>query len=242
MNRTRRLCGLLLVLTTTVASPGGLLAQTVNGPSAASAMLADLPLVEYPVAGNGRLMAVFWSGDGGWRDLDQTLGKHLQDAGVPVVGVDSLRYFWHEKTPDQIATDLAALLRHYRAAWGRPRVILIGYSFGADVMPFAVNRLPDELKQHVVRISLLGLAREAAFGIHVADRLLGRSSQDELPVLPEVSQLDLGKVQCFYGEDEPDSACPAAVFDRAERIRTRGGHHFDGDYASLARHILNGLE
>jgi type IV secretory pathway VirJ component len=47
-------------------------------------------------------------------------------------------------------------------------------------------------------------------------------------------------VQCFYGEEEPESLCPDPLFDRAERIRTRGGHHFDGDYEALAGRILEG--
>ncbi|MBZ9558792.1 MULTISPECIES: virulence factor [unclassified Modicisalibacter] len=240
MKPTRRRQALLALVI--MMASHTLLAQTGDVSREPDTTLATLPLTELPVAGKGDLMAVIWSGDGGWRDLDKTIGEDLQRQGIPVVGVDSLRYFWHEKTPDRIATDLAAILRHYRAAWGRSRVILVGYSFGADIMPFAVNRLPDDVKRHIVRISLLGVARDATFGIHVADKLLGHSSQDARPLLPEVSRLDLGKVQCFYGEEESDSACPSAVFDSAERIETRGGHHFDGDYAALARRILDGIE
>lgn len=206
------------------------------------AALAKLPLIELPVKNDGNLMVVIWSGDGGWRDLDKTIGERMQSLGVPVVGVDSLRYFWREKTPEQIATDLAAILRHYQTAWGRPRVILVGYSFGADIMPFAVNRLPEDLRMQIARISLLGMAQNAVFGIHVTDQLLGRTSDDELPVLPEVEKLDLRKVQCFYGIDEEDTACTAGVFDRAERIETQGGHHFDGNYDALAQRILRGAQ
>ena len=216
-------------------------AFTASAGSGGSA-LTNLPLVELPVKNKGSLMAVIWSGDGGWRDLDKTIGERLQSEGIPVIGVDSLRYFWREKTPEEIATDLADILRHYQKAWGRPRVILVGYSFGADVMPFAVNRLPEDLRLHIARISLLGLAQNAVFGIHVSDRLLGRTSKDELPVIPEVEKLDLQKVQCFYGAEEEDTACTASVFDRAERIETQGGHHFDRNYDALAQRILRGAQ
>jgi type IV secretory pathway VirJ component len=47
-------------------------------------------------------------------------------------------------------------------------------------------------------------------------------------------------VQCFYGEEEADSLCPDPVAAGTERVRTSGGHHFDGDYARLAGIILAG--
>ncbi len=38
-------------------------------------------------------MAIILSGDGGWRDIDASIAKMMQADGVPVVGLDSLRYF-----------------------------------------------------------------------------------------------------------------------------------------------------
>ena len=58
------------------------------------------------------------------------------------MGVDSLRYFWSEKPPERVAADLARILRHYGEAWKAKQVALIGYSFGAGIVPFALNRLP----------------------------------------------------------------------------------------------------
>ena len=85
---------------------GGLderLAALLEAPLAAAAndTLAGLPLVDLPVTTPGRLMAVVYSGDGGWRDIDKDIAGRLQEKGVPVVGVDSLRYFWSEKTPER---------------------------------------------------------------------------------------------------------------------------------------------
>jgi type IV secretory pathway VirJ component len=39
-------------------------------------------------------MAVMYSGDGGWVGLDRDVAAVLAKAGVPVVGIDSLSYFW----------------------------------------------------------------------------------------------------------------------------------------------------
>jgi type IV secretory pathway VirJ component len=49
-------------------------------------------------------------------------------------------------------------------------------------------------------------------------------------------------IQCFYGADEDDSACPLLLRKgQADVIRTTGGHHFDHDYGALARRILDGF-
>ncbi len=205
-----------------------------------STAVEDLPLVEYPVSNTGRIMAVIFSGDGGWRDIDKQVGEILQKRGVPVVGVDCLRYFWREKSPEEVAVDLAEIIRVYERRWNRDAIILAGYSFGADILPFAYNRLPPEVRRDVVQLSLLGLESTATFEIKIAD-ILGKAPPDEGPlVLPEIRQIEAGKIQCFYGEDEDDTLCRDAALAAAEIIHTSGGHHFDGDYAALADDIVGG--
>jgi len=202
--------------------------------------LAGLPLIEYAVDRPGPLLAVIYSGDGGWRDLDKDIGEALSRGGIPVVGVDCLRYFWQRKTPDALAADLAAIVRYYGARWKRPDVVLIGYSFGADVLPFAMNRLPEEIRSHVRQLSLLGIEATAAFEFSVTD-WLGVGEHDDASVLPELRRIDPALVQCFYGEDEDDSLCRDEALHDVEIVRTAGGHHFDGDYAALAARIVGGL-
>jgi type IV secretory pathway VirJ component len=206
-----------------------------------AAELADLPLVEIPAATPAARFAVIYSGDGGWRDLDKEIGEYLVAHGTPCVGVDSLRYFWGAKTPETVAADLARIIRHYRDTWQAPEVLLVGYSFGAGILPATVNRLPDDVRAAVVQLSLLGLEPRAPFEIAVTG-WLGGLPEDAPLVLPELAGLDLARVQCFYGEEEEETLCRDPALGGAELIRTAGGHHFDGDYAGLARRILAGAE
>ena len=74
--------------------------------------------------------------------LDQDIAAALSAKGIPVVGLDSLRYYWTTRTPEGLAADTDRMIRYYLAHFGKKRVLLIGYSQGADVLPFAVNRLP----------------------------------------------------------------------------------------------------
>jgi type IV secretory pathway VirJ component len=207
-------------------------------PKARVTDISTLPLTILGVGHPSKVMAVVISGDGGWRDLDRTIAENLQHLGIPVVGWDSLRYFWSRKTPQQTAAALALVLQTFMARWHASEVALIGYSFGADVMPFAYNRLPDTLRSHVVLIALLGFAKEADFEITVGGWLGEPPGPEALPVLPEADKIPPRLMQCFYGHDEKDTACPDLARRGAEVIRTAGGHHFGGDYEALTRDIL----
>jgi type IV secretory pathway VirJ component len=83
-------------------------------------------------------VVVLVSGNGGRAGLDRELAAQ----GVSRAGFNSLRYFWHLRAPEEAARDFARVLEHYHADWKRTRFILIGYSFGAAVATFIVNRLP----------------------------------------------------------------------------------------------------
>src|SRR6185295_13843169 len=57
--------------------------------------LAGLPLIMVPARREGgEALAVILSGDGGWAGLDREVAGVLAGKGLPVVGLDSLRYFW----------------------------------------------------------------------------------------------------------------------------------------------------
>jgi phosphatidylglycerol lysyltransferase len=214
-----------------------LLAPVATAPTAG---IASLPLVELPAESRGPLLAIVLSGDGGWRDVDRSIAQKLQSDGVSVVGWDSLRYFWSKKSPAQTARDLGAVINTYTSRWGASKIALIGYSFGADVLPFAYDHLSPKARVRVVQLSLLGFAPAANFEITVSGWLGAAPGKDALPTEPALAPIDPTMVQCFYGANEDDSACPLLT-GKAEVIRVPGGHHFDNDYGALARRILDGF-
>jgi type IV secretory pathway VirJ component len=202
--------------------------------------VSDLPLMEFPAAQPGDRLAIVMSGDGGWLDLDRTLARSLQKQGVAVIGWDSLRYFWKPKTPQQTARDLARVIDRYSTRWHTKQIGLIGYSFGADVMPFAYNRLPDPLRARVTYMSLLGIGPSADFQIRVRG-LLGLPPSDKaLSAWPEIARMPAARVQCIYGTDERNTLCPSLAPLGVAVVRTSGGRHLNRDYASLTKTILDG--
>lgn len=214
------------------------LAAQEKGLDPPPAQLADLPIVELPAGGPGTRFAVLLSGDGGWAGIDKGIAAALVAKGVPVAGFDSLRYFWSARTPEGLALDLDRVIRYYAARWKRSDVILIGYSQGADVLPFALNRLPPRTRARVHLTALLGLGQKASFEFHVSN-WIGPSG--DKPIAPEARRLVAANTLCIYGQDERDSLCPQLMPDHARALALSGGHHFGGDYDRLAERILEAV-
>ncbi len=201
--------------------------------------MGNLPVIEVPAqsgTASGDTFAIIMSGDGGWAGLDKEVAHALSARGIPVVGLDSLRYFWTARTPDGLAADTDQMIRYYLAHLDKKRVLLIGYSQGADVLPFAVNRLPAATRARVALTALMGMSEHALFEFHVSSWISNDSSGP--PTLPEVARLAGMPVLCLYGEDDNDSLCPKLDPRAVRVVKLNGGHHFNGDYALLAREIL----
>jgi type IV secretory pathway VirJ component len=208
--------------------------SVVRAPAAPA--VHDLPLVELPAHGRSGELAVIVSGDGGWAGIDRKLGEAFVARGIPVVGLNSLQYFWHARTPDETGRDLARVLRHYLASWGGADVLLVGYSLGADVLPFMVSRLPPDLRARVSLVALLGAGRTASFEFHLTEWLGG--AKGDRPTAPEIARLRGLRVLCMYGTGEKDSVCPMLPPGAATVVPIEGGHHLGGAYSSLADTIL----
>ena len=201
-----------------------------NGP------VRSLPLrpVPAPPDSAGPVFAVVLTGDGPSGGVGKLVARDLARAGVPSVIWHSLRYYWTPRTPEQAARDLDAVIRHYAAAWGRGRVVLVGYSMGADVLPFLVNRLPPETRARVGGVALLALAHDAVFEFRV-EQWWGTSGAPRRATRPEVERLDGLPVLCVWGRGDDKAACPRFGTAPVRVVELRGGHHFRGDRPRLLR-------
>lgn len=216
-----------------------LLVDEVNSSLGHNADAPPTPVIEIPAKNMGKTVTLFYSGDGGWRDLDRSVADEMAKLGAPVLGVDVLRYFWERRTPEQVASDLAATMQFYRNKWGVSSFVLAGFSFGADILPVIYNRLPAKDKDSVLRLVLLALGNHADFEVHVAG-WLGQNTH-EVPLAQELAEIPKNKLLCIYGKEErakTGTACGSLENSEAKVIELPGGHHFDQDYPKLARLIL----
>jgi type IV secretory pathway VirJ component len=227
--------GLGLPLAAQSAAPSG---DQLDGAQAAGESLGGLPLSVNP-APQGPLLAVLLSGDGGWAAGDKSLAKAFASDSVAVVGLNSPRYLERARTPDEAAGDLARILRHFLYTWNRERVIVVGYSRGADIGPFMVARLPEDLRKHVAMLVLLGPGQQASFKFNLLD-VARTHADDGLPVEAEVAKLRDIPVLCIYGTSDHGAICQALSQARLARSLTRDrGHVVHGDEGpALVQRIL----
>lgn len=209
--------------------------------------IPTLPLIEVAAStqgeyANSNIMALLISGDGGWANIDKDIANNLASKGIPVVGWNSLEYFWEGKTPDIAGKDLQQVIDHYRSIWNKPAILLIGFSMGADVMPFMVNRLNEKTKAALLSVNLLNPSTTVDFTFHLSGWL---NNSDDAPyeLYPEVAQWSQWPGNCFYSETK-DSLCEKIKSTRVDTPNSQqffylpGDHHFDGNYEKLTGLIL----
>jgi len=194
-----------------------------------------IPTVERDARGNAAspYFVIFITGDGGWRRIDVKVTDVLRDTGMPVVGLLANKYFALERTPEETGADLDKLIREYREKWQRQKVILIGFSRGAEALPFMVNRLSDDARRSVALVVLLGPAEMTGFAMHTPDRY---------PLLPEIKRAVNIPLLCVNGTLEKHSVCRALQPGEATVLTISGGHHFGGAYDRIGHAILDALK
>jgi type IV secretory pathway VirJ component len=203
--------------------------------------MRSLPLRPLPAPADsaGRAFAIVLTGDGPTGGLGKLMAADLSRSGVPSVVWSSLRYYWTPRTPEQAARDLDAVIRHYAAEWKRDRVVLVGYSMGADVLPFLVNRLPPETRARIGGVALVALAHDAVFEFRV-EQWWGTSRAPRRATRPEVERMGDLPVLCLWARGDDKAACPQFGTAPVRVIGLTGGHHFEGDRTRLLR-IVRGL-
>lgn len=205
-----------------------------NNAQAQQQRIADLPTTIIPAKiEKGETMVLIISGDAGWSTFCTRLAQEYTLAGIPIVGLSSLKYFWNKKTAEQTASDVAALLNEYSVKWKMKQILLVGYSFGADVMPFIYNRLPKNLKEKTKALILLSPSKETDFEIHIS-YLFG---SNKMNVANEVMKVDKPMI-CYYGTEEKEKPLMNLKMKNFKLIILNGAHHYENGFSEIVEQSL----
>lgn len=205
----------------------------------ARADITGIPVVTLGARVPSDRFAVMITGDGGWRRIDQKITDRLRAAGIPIAGFIASDYFRKRRSPDESACALERVIRYYKIQWRRSKVILIGYSRGADVLPFMASRLPRDLRESTQLIALLGLEPTIDFKYSPAWRFAAYThNEPQYAVKPEMDKLRGQNVLCIFGAKEKNSLCHALDRRAFKVVAEPGGHHFAGKYRDIADMIL----
>jgi type IV secretory pathway VirJ component len=180
------------------------------------------------------------TGDGGWRGFDIKLADEFKSHHLSYVYLNALKYFWKSKTPDQLKEDMIPVLREYLKKWNKKELILTGFSFGAEIIPFLYTRLPEDLKQKVKLVVAVTPAASSDFTIHVTD-MIGVDHKYAYNVSNEVEKIKKTKVLIVFGEKETSTFPMSMKQENIKIMFTKGGHHFT-DAGTVMEYILTELK
>ncbi len=134
-----------------------------------SASVMSLPIETLPATGKNAVLVLYLTGDGGWNKFSQDLGASFVKKGYSVVALNSRKYFWDAKTPETFTKDINLLATHFLHLWKKTNVLIVGYSFGADVAAFLPSRLTKNVFFKTRLLALISAAASTDFEVKLSD-------------------------------------------------------------------------
>lgn len=197
----------------------------------------EIPLKLWNNTANNPVV-IYFSGDGGYNSFSTSYCELLSKQGYTVGAVNSKSYFWEKKSADQVAKELSVSLDKLFIGRKNQLVYLVGYSFGADVVPFLVNKLTGEWKQRLQATALLEPSASTDLEIHVSD-FFGRSNvQRSMDVVAEINKMIGVKTAILLAEDEVSLPIKHIRLKNLEVIYIKGNHHFDGNVSEVVKETV----
>lgn len=192
--------------------------------------------------GNGRVpvAALYVSGDMGLRfGMGSGVSHALAERHVPVLAINSPSAFATHRSTAEVDTIVATAVRDTLTRTGADRIVLIGQSFGADILGIGAAALPPDLRAHVAGIVLVVPGQGVYFRADPTG-FAYRGTPDADPVAAAKS-VGWAPVFCIHGEQETDSLCPSLKGTRAKVIALPGGHFLHRDEQRLIATIFAAL-
>lgn len=179
-----------------------------------------------------RIAVLFFSGDMG---VHFGAGPHVIRAfaasGIPVVGVSSPALFAARRTRAQVDHIVADGIETALATSKADRLIVIGQSFGSDILGTGLAALDPALRSRIAAVVLVVPGDKVFFRADPTD-LTYRGTPDAYAA-DALARIDWVPITCVYGTAEKDSACPLLRGANVRRVPLPGGHFLNNDYPRL---------
>jgi type IV secretory pathway VirJ component len=205
--------------------------------------VSSLPLTPFPITNiePEKALIVYISGDGGLNSFSKQFCQALNDKGYPVVLFNSLKYFWSKKTAQQASTDVQKTIQYYKASWKKNKVVILGYSFGADVLPFIYTRLAKDVQNSVKNLVMVSPSNTTDFEVHV-NQMFGKKQTDGVSVPDEINKIADKPLLFIQAQKEPERVeVERLKIHNYKLVVLKGGHHYDNNGGEVADMIVQNL-
>lgn len=177
------------------------------------------------------------SGDMGLRFLlGASTSRGLTEHHIPVVGIASPVAFRFRRTRAQVDAFMADVVRTALARTGKRRIVVMGQSYGADIVQTGLAHLPADLRPKVAGIVLV-LPGDAVFFRADPTGWAYHGTPDSIATTT-ANTLTWAPLTCIYGVEEDDSLCPLLRVRGARIVGMPGGHNIRHDETGLLNHVL----
>ena len=113
-------------------------------------LFTDVPVRESPTTHRRPFAVVLLTGDLGYKiGMAPQITRKLAADGVPVVAVNTLTYLRTTRTPAEITMLIARAEQRALRFGNADRVVLVGQSFGADMLHVGLVGLPRDLRAKI---------------------------------------------------------------------------------------------
>ncbi|MES2059108.1 MAG: AcvB/VirJ family lysyl-phosphatidylglycerol hydrolase [Pseudomonadota bacterium] len=190
-----------------------------------------------PAKGTVPVAALYMSGDMGLHfGMGSGVSNALAARHIPVLGISSPALFARHRTRAEVDAIVAHAVRDVLARTSAARIILIGQSFGADVLGTGAAALPPDLRRRIAAIVLV-VPGQSVFYRADPTGFAYRGTPDADPITAAKS-IDWAPFVCIHGEQETDSLCPHLKGTSARVIALPGGHYLHRDEPKLLATIV----
>lgn len=190
--------------------------------------------------GRPAIVAVLFSGDMGLQvGMGPQIAQALSEHGIPVAGLSSFTLFAEPRSRAEVARLIATAIQHALDRTGAKQAVVIGQSFGADIVRVGIADLQPDLRHRVRAVVLIVPGRSAYF----------RADPTGLAYLrkPDVGPSDAQSITwtpliCISGASERDSLCPTLQMLNVRSLVLPGGHFLQNDHRLVTGTILAALD
>jgi type IV secretory pathway VirJ component len=185
-----------------------------------------IPVVIHNNGDNSTPMIFHITGDGGMVRFDTDMSKNYDANGYSFIALNSLKYFFTPKSPAKLASDVVPLIKSYSEVWKKKNIILVGFSFGAEIIPFLYERLTDELQKKVKLVVLLTPSGTSDFHIHFRDMIGMDRKKETYNVVEETAKIKSSKILAVYGNEEKNISLKNNNQPNLKILYIKGEHGF----------------
>ena len=195
----------------------------------------QLPLKEWNSTEDKPLI-FYVSGDGGYTSFSEGVCTAINKTGYKIAALNSKSYFDVKKTPEQTTNDIVAYLNTEFSKRKNQQLVFTGYSFGADIVPFVINILPDSLKKKLISVVLLSPSTSTDFETHYWDMLGGKKKRSK-DVVAEINKMGTLKTAIIL-ESDADFPIKDIKLKNYSYSKLPGSHHFEGNTNEVANTMM----